>query len=54
MAKDRYCRNISVIWDDLASDYSNSISRIAGSDPLAVPGTRAQWSAALPATFGTY
>jgi hypothetical protein len=54
MAKDRYCRNISVIWDGLMSNNSNSVSRIVGADPLTVPGSRAQWSAALPATFGTY
>lgn len=54
MAKDRYCRNISVIWDGLTSNNANSVSRIASADPLAVPGGKAQWSAALPATFGTY
>jgi hypothetical protein len=54
MAKDRYCRNISVIWDGLANDNTNSVARIVGATPLEVPGTRAQWSAALPATFGTY
>ena len=54
MAKDRYCRNISVIWDALETDNSNSVTRIVGADPLAVPGTHAQWTAALPASFGTY
>lgn len=54
LAKDRYCRNISVLWDGLADDGSNSVQRIAGSAPLAVPGSAAAWSAALPSTWGTY
>ncbi|MEJ7597751.1 MAG: hypothetical protein WKG01_07575 [Kofleriaceae bacterium] len=54
MAKDRYCRNISVIWDALEDDNSNSVTRIVGAEPLTVPGSRAQWTAALPASFGTY
>lgn len=54
LAKDRYCRNISVLWDDLADDNSTSVTRITGDDALSVPGNSGQWSAALPATFGTY
>ncbi len=54
LAKDRYCRNISVAWDNLLTDDSNSVARIAGSSPLTVPGSASEWSAALPSTWGTY
>jgi hypothetical protein len=53
-AEDRYCRNISVLWDDLSADGSSSVTRIVGGTPLATPGHAAQWSDALPATFGSY
>jgi len=54
LAADRYCRNVSVLWDGLLTDNSNSVQRIAGGSALAVPGDASQWSAALPATWGTY
>lgn len=53
-ARDRYCRNISVIWDDLRNDYSNSVMRIVGDSPTSVPGRASQWSAQLPSNWGTY
>jgi hypothetical protein len=54
MAKDRYCRNISVLWDGLKNDNTNSVIRLGGAKPLEVPGSGAQWTAALPATFGSH
>lgn len=54
MAKDRYCRNNSVIWDGLKNDNTNSVIRLGGARPLEQPGSGAQWSAALPATFGSH
>ena len=53
-AKDQYCRNISVAWDNLLTDHSDSVARIAGASPLDVPGSAAEWSAALPSTWGSY
>jgi hypothetical protein len=54
LARDRFCRNISVLWDNLDSDNSNSVIRLGGDSPLDVPGSAEQWSAALPATWGTH
>jgi hypothetical protein len=54
LARDRFCRNISVNWDDLDSDGSNSVTRLGGDDPLRAPGQASQWSAALPSSWGTY
>lgn len=54
LAKDRYCRNIAVLWDSLSSDGSDSVQRIAGAAPLDVPGAATQWSARLPASWGGY
>jgi hypothetical protein len=53
-AEDRYCRNVSVLWDGLSADGSSSVTRIVGGAPLTTPGHAAQWSAALPATLGAY
>jgi hypothetical protein len=53
-AQDRYCRNISVIWDDLKDDNTNSVQRIVGHSALAVPGAGPQWTPALPSTFGEH
>ncbi|GHG91578.1 hypothetical protein [Comamonas sp. JC664] len=51
-ARDRYCRNIAVDWSNL--DPNSSVMRISGSEPLATPGAKTQWSGPLPSRWGTY
>jgi len=48
------CSAISVDYNGLLVDQTNSVERTAGATPFAVPGDKTQWSALGAQTFGTY